>query len=64
MCGTHADSPTGGFGGTPYGATKRYTGWAKMPYWVRGTHADGPTGALGGAPCRATKRRTGCWRRM
>eukprot|EP00959_Pyramimonas_sp_CCMP1952_P158548 3316120-Pyramimonas_sp.AAC.1 len=32
--GTHADGPTGGFGGAPNGATKRYTGWAKLPNWV------------------------------
>eukprot|EP00959_Pyramimonas_sp_CCMP1952_P304349 6369497-Pyramimonas_sp.AAC.1 len=26
---THAGGPTGAFGGAPYGATKRCTGWAK-----------------------------------
>eukprot|EP00959_Pyramimonas_sp_CCMP1952_P082429 1722527-Pyramimonas_sp.AAC.1 len=40
----HAGGPTGGFGGAPRRATKRCTGWVKMPNWVCGTHANGPTG--------------------
>eukprot|EP00959_Pyramimonas_sp_CCMP1952_P280546 5864241-Pyramimonas_sp.AAC.1 len=46
---THADGPTGGFGGALYGATKRRSG----------AHADSPTGGFGGALYGATKRRTG-----
>eukprot|EP00959_Pyramimonas_sp_CCMP1952_P288507 6033321-Pyramimonas_sp.AAC.1 len=37
-----------------YGATKRCSVWAKMPYLVVGTHVDGETGAVGGTPCGAT----------
>eukprot|EP00959_Pyramimonas_sp_CCMP1952_P291523 6097777-Pyramimonas_sp.AAC.1 len=43
---THAGGPTVGFGGAPYGATKR----AKMPNLACGTHAGCPSGGLGGAP--------------
>eukprot|EP00959_Pyramimonas_sp_CCMP1952_P060627 1266292-Pyramimonas_sp.AAC.1 len=43
VCGTHAGGPTGGFGGAPYGATKRMRG---VPNWVSRTHADGPTGGF------------------
>eukprot|EP00959_Pyramimonas_sp_CCMP1952_P129268 2703059-Pyramimonas_sp.AAC.1 len=28
--GTHADCSTGTFGGAPYGATKRCTGWGRI----------------------------------
>eukprot|EP00959_Pyramimonas_sp_CCMP1952_P024944 523491-Pyramimonas_sp.AAC.1 len=56
VCGTHAGGPSGCFGGAPYRATKRRTGWMKMPNCVSETHADGPTGAFGGAPYGATKR--------
>eukprot|EP00959_Pyramimonas_sp_CCMP1952_P179700 3757570-Pyramimonas_sp.AAC.1 len=55
---THADGGTGAFGGAPYGATKRCTGWVKMLNWASGVHADGGTGAFGGAPDGATKRYT------
>eukprot|EP00959_Pyramimonas_sp_CCMP1952_P228079 4769244-Pyramimonas_sp.AAC.1 len=51
VTGTHADSPTGGFGGAAYGATKRCTGFQG--------HPDGPTGGFSGAPNGATKRCTG-----
>eukprot|EP00959_Pyramimonas_sp_CCMP1952_P359691 7531530-Pyramimonas_sp.AAC.1 len=61
--GVHANGPTGGFGGPPYGTTKRCTGWAKMPSWAFGTHADGSTETVGGAPYGATKRCTG-WLKM
>eukprot|EP00959_Pyramimonas_sp_CCMP1952_P383090 8027358-Pyramimonas_sp.AAC.1 len=54
--GTHAGGRTGGFGGVPYGATKRCAGWVTMPNWVWGTHAGGSTGGFGGAPYWATKR--------
>eukprot|EP00959_Pyramimonas_sp_CCMP1952_P329648 6901852-Pyramimonas_sp.AAC.1 len=37
VCGTHADGPTGGFGGASYGAAKRCAGLVKMPNWVCGT---------------------------
>eukprot|EP00959_Pyramimonas_sp_CCMP1952_P075056 1568347-Pyramimonas_sp.AAC.1 len=63
-CGTHADGPTGGFGGAPDGVTKRCTGWVKMPIWASGAHADGPTGGFGGASYCATQRCTGCGGRM
>eukprot|EP00959_Pyramimonas_sp_CCMP1952_P389053 8151517-Pyramimonas_sp.AAC.1 len=53
---THAGGPIGGFGGAPYGATGRCSGWVKMPNRVLGTDADGPTGDFGGAPYGATKR--------
>eukprot|EP00959_Pyramimonas_sp_CCMP1952_P452804 9467196-Pyramimonas_sp.AAC.1 len=64
VSGTHADGPTGGFGGVPYGATKRCIGFVKMPNWVSGTHADGPIGDFGGASHGATKRCTGWVKRM
>eukprot|EP00959_Pyramimonas_sp_CCMP1952_P434388 9095969-Pyramimonas_sp.AAC.1 len=36
---THVDSATVAFGGAPHGATKRCTGWVKMPNWASRTHA-------------------------
>eukprot|EP00959_Pyramimonas_sp_CCMP1952_P023022 484073-Pyramimonas_sp.AAC.1 len=48
--GAHAGGPAGGFGGLPYRATKRCTGWVKLPSWVWGAHAGGPNGGFGGAP--------------
>eukprot|EP00959_Pyramimonas_sp_CCMP1952_P032474 681523-Pyramimonas_sp.AAC.1 len=54
--GTHAGGSAGAVGGAPYGATKRCTGWVKMPNWASGAHAGDPTGSFGGAPYGATKR--------
>eukprot|EP00959_Pyramimonas_sp_CCMP1952_P173051 3616506-Pyramimonas_sp.AAC.1 len=53
---TRAGGHTGGFGGAPYGATERCTGFVKIPNWMWGTHEGGPTGGFGGAPYWATKR--------
>eukprot|EP00959_Pyramimonas_sp_CCMP1952_P228286 4773363-Pyramimonas_sp.AAC.1 len=54
--GTHVDGGTGAFGGVPYGATTRCTGWVERReegeegpetlYWVCGTHADGSAGTF------------------
>eukprot|EP00959_Pyramimonas_sp_CCMP1952_P178509 3731287-Pyramimonas_sp.AAC.1 len=54
--GSHAGGPTGGFGGTPYWATKRCTGSVRIPNWMWGAHAGGPTGGFGVAPYEAAKR--------
>eukprot|EP00959_Pyramimonas_sp_CCMP1952_P181612 3797143-Pyramimonas_sp.AAC.1 len=48
--GAHAGGPSGGFGGAPYGVTKRCAGWVRIPQWAWGAHAGGPTGGFGGAP--------------
>eukprot|EP00959_Pyramimonas_sp_CCMP1952_P389134 8153394-Pyramimonas_sp.AAC.1 len=43
--GTHAGGPTGGFGGAPYEATKRCTGWVTCQIGCGGRMRTVPLGA-------------------
>eukprot|EP00959_Pyramimonas_sp_CCMP1952_P261199 5460931-Pyramimonas_sp.AAC.1 len=62
-CGTHAGRPTGGFGGAPYGATKRSTGCVECTGRMRTVPLGPSVGLPMGPPSAVLGVRDACGRK-